>query len=140
LGIGLLGGPATVYLDDRFVGRMPLPTTASGQRLMIGLGADQQVRTRRELQNKRDEIQGGNRRLHFQYRLVIANFKSEPVTVRLMDRTPLPENPQAISTKLDEFAKPLSEDPLYLRIEHPRGILRWDVSVPGGSFGGHASD
>ena len=140
LGIGLLGGPAMVYLDDRFVGRMPLPTTASGQRLLIGLGADQQVRTRRELQNKRDEIQGGNRRLHFQYRLVIANFKSEPVTVRLMDRTPLPENPQAISTKLDEFAKPLSEDPLYLRIERPRGILRWDLSVPAASFGGDAFD
>lgn len=140
LGIGLLGGPAMVYLDDRFVGRMPLPTTASGQRLTIGLGADQQVRTRRELQHKRDEIQGGNRRLHFQYRLVLANFKSEPVTVRLMDRTPLPENPQAVSIKFDAFAKPLSEDPLYLRIEHPRGILRWDVSVPGGSFGGDAFD
>ncbi len=140
LGIGLLGGPATVYLDDRFVGRMPLPTTASGQRLTIGLGADQQVRTRRELQNKRDEIQGGNRRLHFQYRLVIANFKSEPVKVRLMDRTPLPENPQAVSTKLDDFAKPLSEDPLYLRIERPRGILRWDLSVPAASFGSNAFD
>jgi hypothetical protein len=140
LQIGLLGGPATVYLDDRFVGKMPLPTTASGQRLTVGLGADQQVRTRRELQNKRDEIQGGNRRLHFDYRLVIANFKSDPVEVRLMDRIPLPENPQAVSTNLEELVKPLSVDPLYLRIERPRGILRWDVTVPGGSFGGDAFD
>ena len=140
LDIGLLGGPATVYLDDRFVGRAPLPTTASGQKLTIGLGADQQVRTRRELMNKRDEMQGGNRRLHFEYRLVVANFKSDPVKLRLVDRIPVAEDPKAVSIRLDPTEQPLSTDPLYLRIERPRGILRWDLEVAGASFGSDAFD
>ena len=79
---GLLGGPATVYLDDRFVGCTQIPSTASGQSLTIGCGADQQVRTRRELRDKQDQVQGGNRQLKFVYRLVLSNFKDEPVAVR----------------------------------------------------------
>lgn len=140
LEIGLLGGPATVYLDDRFVGRAPLPTTASGQKLTIGLGADQQVRTRRELRGKRDEMQGGNRRIHFEYRLVVANFKSTPVGLRLVDRIPIAENPREVSIQLTPPSEPLSTDPLYLRVQRPRGILRWDLEVAASSFGSQARD
>jgi len=140
LEIGLLGGPATVYLDDRFVGRAPLPTTASGQKLTIGLGADQQVRTRRELRSKRDEMQGGNRRIHFDYRLVVANFKSTPVRLRLVDRIPIAENPREVSILLTPPTEPLSTDALYLRVERPRGILRWDLEIPASSFGSDARD
>lgn len=138
--IGLLGGPASVYLDDRFVGRTEIPTTASGQRLLVGFGADQQVRTRRELLAKEDEIQGGNRRLRFQYRLVLSNFKDRPVKVRLMDRMPVATELQQISVRLEPPQQPLSEDRLYQRILQPRGILRWDVEVDAGQHGSDAFD
>lgn len=58
---GLLHGPATIFLDDRFVGRAEIPSIASGQHLVVGFAADPQVRTRRELLDKADEVQGGNR-------------------------------------------------------------------------------
>ena len=138
--IGLLGGPASVYLDDRFVGRTEIPTTASGQRLLVGFGADQQVRTRRELLAKEDEIHGGNRRLRFQYRLVLSNFKDRPVKVRLMDRMPVATELQQISVRLEPPQQPLSEDRLYQRILQPRGILRWDVEVDAGQHGSDAYD
>lgn len=138
--IGLLGGPATVYLDGRFVGRTSIPTTASRQRLVVGFGADQQVRTRRELRSKEDEIQGGNRRLTFNYRLVVSNFKDTPVKIRLMDRMPVTDQQEQVSVTLIEPGLPLSNDGLYHRVQRSLGILRWDLEVPAERNGVDAFD
>ncbi len=138
--IGLLGGPATVYLDDRFVGQTVLPSTASGQRLVVGFGADQQVRTRRELRAKQDSIRGGNRNLEFTYRLVISNFKNQTAKVRLFDRIPVSDESRDLSVSLLKNETPLSTDALYERIGKSRGILRWDLEVPAGRSGGEAFD
>jgi hypothetical protein len=138
--VGLLRGPATTYLDDRFVGRTEIPSIASGQHLIVGFGADQQVRTRRELLDKADEVQGGNRRLTFKYRLVIANFKTRPVNLRLFDRLPLARQTAEVSVQPLAFPIPLSEDGLYARMQKPRGILRWDLEIPGDRFGENAFD
>jgi len=138
--IGLLRGPTSVYLNDRFVGHTQIPSTASGQQLAIGFGADQQVRTRRELLNKQDNVQGGNRRLQFTYRLVLANFKDQPVTVQLMDRMPMTRETQQLSVRLDDPKVPLSDDGLYQRVLRPTGVLRWDVAVPAGRNGSKAMD
>ncbi len=136
----LLGGPATIYLDDRFVGKADIPSTASGQRLIIGFGADPQVRTRRELLTKTDDVQGGNRRVKFSYRLVVSNFKSQPVDIRLMDRLPLAQRANEISVRLESPTTEISSDELYKRMQEPRGILRWDLQVAPGTHGSKATD
>ncbi len=138
--IGMLSGPASVYLDDRFVGRTEIPPTASGQRFAVGMGADQQVRTRRELMDKEDTLQGGNRRLTFTYRLVIANFKDQPVSVRLFDRMPVARATKQLSATLAPPTPALSEDGLYLRVARPAGILRWDLDVDAKRHGSDAYD
>lgn len=137
---GLLKGLAMIYLDDRFIGRSQIPSIASGQHLVVGFGADQQIRTRRELLDKADEMQGGNRRMTFTYRLVIANFKSEPVQLRLFDRLPFTGQSTEVSVQLSEPEFPISTDGLYARIHKPRGILRWDLEVPASRFGEKAFD
>lgn len=140
LDIGLLSGPASMYLDDRFVGTMPLPSTASGQRFWAGFGADGQVRTRRELLDKEETQQGGNQKSTFHYRLVVSNFKAEPVDVRLMDRIPLSDQTKQTSVTLGSVDQPLSDNKLYLRIQRPMNLLRWDITVPAGSHGSEAMD
>jgi len=140
LDIGLLSGPASMYLDDRFVGMMPLPSTASGQRFWAGFGADGQVRTRRELLDKEETQQGGNQKSTFHYRLVVANFKDQPVDIRLMDRIPLSDQAKQTSVTLGSVDQPLSDNKLYLRIQRPMNLLRWDVTVPAGSHGSDAMD
>lgn len=140
LDIGLLSGPASIYLDDRFVGTMSLPTTASGQLLTIGFGADGQVRTRRELVSKKDSIQGGNRRLQSSYKLVINNFKDTPIQVRLLDRIPVSGQSQQTSVLLGETSSPISEDALYERMRRPLGLLRWDLEIPASRHGSEAFD
>ena len=140
LDTGLLQGSATIYLDNRFVGRSQIPSIASGQHLIVGFGADQQVRTRRQLLEKSDDVQGGNRRMTFKYRLVVANFKHEPLELRLYDRLPFAGQSSDVAVQLSPPALPISKDGLYERIQKPSGILRWDLEVPAERFGEKAFD
>jgi len=135
----LLGGPISVYLDGRFVGRGEIGTVARGQTFVVGFGADPQLRARRELVTKDELVQGGNRVLSFDYRLTIDNFKREPVKVRVIDRLPFAQRENEIKVTLDTGKRKLSDDAFYLRRERPRGILRWDVEVPAGAAGEKAA-
>jgi len=134
-GEDLLAGPITVYLDGRFVGRAEIPTVARGQTFVVGFGADPQLRAARELVQRNEVVQGGNREMSFKYRLLVENFKEEAVALRLYDRMPYSDHPTEIRIRLGELKDPLSQDPLYLRTERPKNILRWDLEVSGGASG-----
>ncbi len=126
----LLKGPIAVYLDGRFVGRGELPTVARGQMFVVGFGADPQLRSRRELVSKSDAVQGGNRELKFEYRLIVENYKAQAAKVRLFDRLPYAERASEVRITLGDLKDPLDEDPLYQRRERSKGILRWEIEVP----------
>lgn len=128
--VDLLAGQMSVYLEGRFVGRGEIPTVARGESFVVGFGADPQLRARRELADKDESVQGGNRELQFEYRLVIENFKQEPVTLRVFDRLPHSQRDSEVRVTLGEMSDELSTDKLYLRRERPKGILRWDIEVP----------
>jgi hypothetical protein len=134
----LLAGPITVYLDGRFVGRGEIPTVARGQTFVVGFGADPQLRARRELVDKQDGVQGGNRETKFEYRLVVENFAKDKTAVRVLDRLPHAENGEDIRVTLGETSDPVSADKLYQREERPMGILRWDIDAPGNAAGENA--
>jgi uncharacterized protein (TIGR02231 family) len=131
----LLAGPITVYLDGRFVGRGEIPTVARGQTFVVGFGADPQLRARRELADKQDDVQGGNRETRFEYRLVVENFTKDVTPVRVLDRLPHAENGEDIRVALGETSDPISDDKLYQREERPMGLLRWDIDVPANAAG-----
>ena len=134
----LLAGPMTVYLDGRFVGQGEIPTVARGQSFVVGFGADPQLRARRELVEKEDHVQGGNRETRFEYRLVVENFSVEAADIRVLDRLPHAENGADIRITLGETSDPLSKDKLYVREERPMGILRWDIEAPAEAAGDDA--
>src|SRR3954447_22143088 len=134
----LLAGPMTVYLDGRFVGRGEIPTVARGQTFVVGFGANPQLRARRELVDKQDGVQGGNRETKFEYRLVVENFASEKTQLRVLDRLPHAENGEDIRVTLGETSDPISSDKLYQREERPMGLLRWEIEAPPKSAGENA--
>lgn len=125
----LLEGAVQVYLDNRFVGRSELPTVSRGQTFVVGLGADPQLRARRELIDRSDDVQGGNRELGFLYRLKIENYKQEPTLVRLLDRLPVSAQNGQIRVTMESGEEKLSQDSVYQEVERPQGLLRWDVEV-----------
>jgi uncharacterized protein (TIGR02231 family) len=134
----LLGGPVTVYLDGQFVGRTEIPTVARGERFLVGFGADPQLRVRRELADKVDDVQGGNRELTFRYRLVIENFKDRAVPVRIFDRLPFSQQTSDVRVTLGKTSDELSGDKVYQRTERPKGLLRWEIEVPASASGENA--
>ncbi|MGB0597075.1 MAG: mucoidy inhibitor MuiA family protein [Rubripirellula sp.] len=140
-GRNLIAGDADVYLDGDFAGRTILTPTATGQTLTIGFGADRKIRTRRELLSKQESVQGGNRRTTLQHRLVITNYHETPVDIRLLDRIPITAKDGSIRVELDTTTTaPLSDDPLYVRMQKPTGVLRWDLQIPAKRFGSDAFD
>ncbi len=134
----LLGGQVNVYLDGRFVGRTELPTVARGQTFVVGFGGDPQLRTERQLIDRDRKFHGGNQVLTAGYRLTIENYMDRPATVRLRDRVPYAGMTNDIRLTLGDMTDPMSTDALFVRLEQPRGILRWDIEVDANASGENA--
>jgi len=126
-----LAGDVATYVNNEFVGRGVMPSVPVGQNFKLGLGVDSSLRARRDLVEKTETTQGGNRVVDFAYRLSVENFGSRPATVRLLDRLPTAKEAE-IRVTLAQAAtgKELSKDQLYQETDRKKGILRWDVEVP----------
>ncbi|HEY4235568.1 MAG TPA: mucoidy inhibitor MuiA family protein [Lacipirellulaceae bacterium] len=129
-----LAGPVATFLGGQFVGRGEIPTVTIGESFCVGLGIDSSLRAERELVNKEERIQGGNRVVDFTYELSLENFSDKPAKVRLLDRLPtVGEND--IKVTLVKSDDKVSDDELYQKTEHKDGILRWDVEAPAQAIG-----
>lgn len=120
----LLAGPAATFLGDRFVGRGEIPQAAIGESFTVGLGIDESLRATRELVDKTDRIQGGNRVVTIEYRLAIENFGDDATPVRVMDRLPKSDRDAIKVTLVESDPRPVDET--------DEGLLRWDVEAPAG--------
>ena len=129
----LLAGPSASYSGGEFVGRGVVPTTSVGQSFTAGFGNDASLRTSRELVERKERTQGGNRVVEFTYRLTVDNFGKTPAKVRLMDRIPTTKGNDIRVDMIKPGTQPLSSDPIYQADLKPKGILRWDVEVPAGT-------
>ena len=136
--LALLEGPASMYLDDDFVGKSTLPMVATAQQFNMGFGLDPALRASRELVDREEQTMGANREITFTYRLRLENFREEPVEVRLYDRLPQARGGRDMRVTLGEMSDKLCDDPLYLEMERPRGILCWNITVPAGASGANA--
>ena len=133
----LLAGPVSTYVDGQFVGHGDIPNVAVGERFTLGFGVDSSLRAARELVERTETIQGGNRVVEFTYRLTVENFGGEATGVRLIDRLPTVEGSEIRITLL-EGEEGLSEDVAYRQGDYKKGLLRWDVSVPAQAVGTEA--
>lgn len=130
----LLAGPISTYHANQFVGLGEIPTVASGESFTAGLGIDASLRAKRELANKGESLQGGNRVVDFTYRLAIENFGTQPAQVRLLERMPIAKDSE-VKLTLVKAGTDLSNDAGYLQAERKQGVLRWDVDVAARAVG-----
>jgi hypothetical protein len=127
--IVLLPGEATMYLAGDFVGSTKLPLVAVGKPFTVGFGVDPQLQVSRILVDRTRTTQGGNQVLTFKYRIMLSSYKNVTVPVQVWDRTPHPDSTTTIAVNLMNPKPALSTDPLYLRDESNKGLLRWDVNI-----------
>jgi hypothetical protein len=133
----LLAGPSATYVEGRFVGSGDVPTVATGETFIVGFGIDSSLRASRELVEKNETVQGGNRVVDLVYRLAIENFGEAPARVRLLDRLPKAKESEVKLTLVDP-GQPLSSEGQDVLNQKKNGILRWDVTVPGKAVGDKA--
>jgi uncharacterized protein (TIGR02231 family) len=133
----LLAGPVASYVSGQFVGSGQIPTVAIGETFNVGFGIDSSLRAGRELVEKAETTQGGNKLLTFNYRLTVENFGNKDAVVRLTDRLPITKD-NDIRISLISSSKPVSEDPVYMKSDKKNGIQRWDLPVPAQSIAAKA--
>jgi hypothetical protein len=126
-GMVLLAGPVASYFEGQFVGHGHLPTVAAGQQFTIGFGIDSSLRAERELMDKTESVQGGNRMANFSYRLTIENFGEQAARVRLLDRLPVAKESEVKLTVVSVSQEPVK--PVNEQTDRKTGLLRWDVEV-----------
>lgn len=130
----LLAGPSSSYVGGEFVGSSGIPTIAAGETFRAGFGIDTSLRSGKELIERAESTQGGNRIIEFTYRLSVENFGKSAAAVRVLDRVPNPKDP-GIKLTLISQTPSLSDDKDYVETERKQNLLRWDVTVPAGATG-----
>ena len=124
-----LSGPSNSYLDGEFVGRGKMQMVACGEEFKAGFGVDPQVQVARELVNKTERIEGGNKVSEFEYKLTVSNYGETTIPLRLEDRIPY-SSKSSIQVKLLQTEPELSQDKEYKTEGYKKGLLRWDLQIP----------
>jgi uncharacterized protein (TIGR02231 family) len=133
-GVMFLPGPYDAYLDGQFVGQGMLSLLAKGEQLNAGLGVDPQVKVRRNLADKQQQIEGGNLVTDFSYEITVENFGQDAFPLELYDRIPYSKD-GSIKVRLLEVDPPLSADPQQEGLQPVQGLLQWSLQVPGRDTG-----
>lgn len=90
----LLPGSANIYFEGTFVGTSNIGSSDTKDSLLISLGRDKKIITKREtieaFKSRRNI--GSNVRESFGYRITLRNTKSEPVTIVVEDQVPISQD------------------------------------------------
>ena len=133
----LLPGQASIFHGSDFVGRTLLTTVAPRETFPLDLGIDPNVIATRTLLEKKTSstgLFGSSKETLYDYRVTVSNGHDTPLEIHLWDRIPVSQN-EDIAVELKNESTPLSIDATYLSSDFPRGLLRWDLTVPANSTG-----
>jgi uncharacterized protein (TIGR02231 family) len=118
----LIGGEATLYFENTFVGKAYLNVNQLSDTLSIPLGNDNSVLIKRE---KRQDytsrkVLGSNKTETYSFLITVRNNKANPVMITINDQIPLSTN-----SGIEVNAVELSGG----KLDAQTGKVTWDVSV-----------
>ncbi|NMC38621.1 MAG: DUF4139 domain-containing protein [Bacteroidales bacterium] len=119
---GLIGGEATLYFDNAYVGKSFLDTNQLKDTLMVSLGADNSILVKRE---KRQDftskrVLGANKTETYSFTITVRNNKSNPVRITVSDQIPISSN-----SGIEVEAIELSAG----RFNRQTGEIKWDLEI-----------
>jgi uncharacterized protein (TIGR02231 family) len=126
----LLGGRVNVFFDGDFVGTSSFESIAPGQEFDLYMGADENVKVKRELLEKKsdDVFLGGipspTKKMIYKYKLTVENYKTKASKVNLFDAIPVSED-ERIKVKVSG----LSLEPKQKDWKDRKGIWRWELQL-----------
>jgi len=105
----LLPGKVNAFAGNTYTGSSQLKKVAAGEKFELFFGTDDQVTVKREeLKQRKEAGVFGRNRVSYRYRLEMANFRKEPLTLTLRDQLPLPGD-EEIKVSLEEPSVPPDE-------------------------------
>jgi uncharacterized protein (TIGR02231 family) len=103
----LLPGKVSTFVGNTFTGSSQMKKIASGEKFDLFFGTDDQVTvTREELKQQGEAGMFGSNRARYRYKITMANFRKQPVTVTLLDQLPLAGNEEIKVSLEDPSQKP----------------------------------
>ncbi len=126
----LLGGRVNVFFDGDFVGTSSFESIAPGQEFDLYMGADENVKVKRELLEKKsdDVFLGGipspTKKMIYKYKLSVENYKTKVSKVNLFDAIPVSED-ERIKVKVSG----LSVEPKQKDWKDRKGIWLWALEL-----------
>jgi hypothetical protein len=136
-GVPLLAGPAHVFVKGAFVGEAVLQTTGPGGELELPLGADEDIRITRTIVPRtktKGFVVGTEDVTDYAITIEVANYKSRPITLRLVDQVPKTLSDKVrvewvSSRPAPQVAVETAEGP---QVVDGEGLVRWMIEVPAG--------
>jgi uncharacterized protein (TIGR02231 family) len=118
----LIGGEATLYFENTFVGKSYLNVNQLTDTLAISLGTDNSILVKRE---KRQDftsrkVLGSNKTETYSFLITVRNNKSTPIRITVNDQIPVSSN-----SGIEVDAQELSGG----RLNSQTGEIKWDLSI-----------
>ncbi len=122
----ILGGTASLFLDDNFLRKIRIPEIPIGDTIKLSYGVDPRMKAVRKLVKKmRSKTWDNKVRIEYQYEIEVKNLHSSPVSVKVVDRYPISQD-KRIKVKL------LKIDPQPVEIDESTGKIVWRVEPEAG--------
>jgi uncharacterized protein (TIGR02231 family) len=118
----LLDGEASVYLDNKYVGKTPIETATANDTLELTLGIDEKVVVNKvkKVDHNAQKMIGLNRKESFEYQIMVRNNNSFPIEIEVVDQVPV-----AQESEIEVDVKQISG------AEHDlvSGKLKWKLKI-----------
>ncbi|MAT80638.1 MAG: hypothetical protein CMJ29_03205 [Phycisphaerae bacterium] len=136
----LLPGQAGIFIDGNYIGQSSFESSSPGSEIELFFGTDPALKATRTMLTKNTGeagMFGGWIRTSYQFVLEIDNGSDRPAKVELWDRRPVSRS-EEIEVSVKNLSLPLSTDARYVSADLPRGLMRWDLTVPANDTGQNA--
>ena len=126
----LLGGRVNIFLAGDFVGSSAIENIGPGEEFDLYLGADENVKVKRELLEKKvDEtlignIPSPNKATVFKYKLTAENYKGKPIDLKLFEAMPVSQDDR-IKVKIEKAGL----EPKVKDWKDRKGIWLWELTL-----------
>lgn len=126
----LLSGMLNVYFGGRFIGKTHLEEKKSGQNFDLNLGADREVKVKREkVKDKLEEkffgkIERQTVIRETAFKITIENLKDKPVKIKILDSIPVSKTDKIEVKDLKITPKPKEDN-----YQDKEGVLLWELEL-----------
>ena len=124
----ILQGNANIFLNGHYTVQSRLNTTKAGGLLELPLGADENIRIKRNItpMQRKEGILKQQDITDYSVTIEIGNYKQKPIAIRVLDQLPITQNDE-ITIEYLEASHPFEQ-----KEQNHQGILYWDLEIPAG--------